>query len=346
MSVSMSASILINAKPYTPKTSDSVIATWKSNDNSSLNLSTQNHKFYLNNIRQVLTLAKQPGHSYLYEIAENKLDKYFLSDLPLSDKAWLLRAQIQQYNHQFDQAKASLLNALSINKNNDSAILMLSRIHIIQRDFQSASKTCKKLIGISDITTASICLYEAESYLGNLEESYKQLQNLTQNTAFNSDEYQRWVYLILADMSDRLNRADETEYWLDKSFDSKDLNFIIHWADNKLILNKFDQVHKKLSEIANSTQYIEDGILLRLAISENSTSANQSTWQKQIKKRIEVRERREDTLHASDIARYYLDVNPNSQKALEWAKINWHQAKEHKDKTLLDRALKLHKEQS
>jgi hypothetical protein len=64
----------------------------------------------------------------------------------------------------------------------------------------------------------------------------------------------------------------------------------------------------------------------------------QTKWQQRMKQRVKLRELRQDKHHAADLARYYLDIDANGQKALYWAKINWQQAQEYKDLELLKRA--------
>jgi tetratricopeptide (TPR) repeat protein len=328
------------AKPYIPESPDAVISNW-----GTVNHNNQ-QKDALGNIRDLINQANIPGNNYLYSIAESKIDKHLKTITAKTDEAWLLKAQIQQYNHEFNAAKDNLKKALSINSQNDSALLMLSRLQILEKNYKEAKKTCIKLIGISDITTSSVCLFEAESYLGNTESSYKKLKNLAETTTFNTPEYKNWVYLLLADISNRLNQPQESERWLDKGFDKQDINFIIHWADQKLAVKKFTQTYKTLSTIVSEIDHIEDSILLRLAIAEKNIAGQEGIWQHKIKERIHIREQRQDTVHASDIAKFYIHINSNPEKAVYWAQINWQQVQEPRDKQLLEQAVKLAGKQS
>jgi hypothetical protein len=54
-----------------------------------------------------------------------------------------------------------------------------------------------------------------------------------------------------------------------------------------------------------------------------------------------LRELRKDSLHAAELARYYLVVNIQPKKALYWAEVNWQVAKQHDDRNLLDQATDL-----
>lgn len=51
--------------------------------------------------------------------------------------------------------------------------------------------------------------------------------------------------------------------------------------------------------------------------------------------RVSLREIRQDTFHASELAKYYINIQPNPDKALYWANINWQQAKMSMDQQLL-----------
>jgi len=78
--------------------------------------------------------------------------------------------------------------------------------------------------------------------------------------------------------------------------------------------------------------------LLRLAIAEKKLNKTGKKWQNLMAQRVTLREVRKDTFHASDLAKYYLDVQPNRDKALYWAHINWQQAKMSADEQLLIQA--------
>ena len=141
-------------------------------------------------------------------------------------------------------------------------------------------------------------------------------------------------------MAARQELWQEREAWLDLIYTENDISIIVDWADAKLKLKKYHEVSNKLSAIVERAPSSEDAILIKLALAEKYLSNNETNiWKQRVKKRIELREKRGDLYHdASDLAIYYLDIEPNSQKALKWAEINWQQAREYKDETLLIRA--------
>lgn len=101
----------------------------------------------------------------------------------------------------------------------------------------------------------------------------------------------------------------------------------------------YQTILNTLPTLVTDKQNLEDALLLRLAIAEqsyNEHSGNQ--WQTLMAQRVALRELRQDRFHASDLAHYYLDINKQPEKALYWAEINWQQAKLDADQQLLTRA--------
>ena len=109
------------------------------------------------------------------------------------------------------------------------------------------------------------------------------------------------------------------------------------WADVQLALHNNKNVLDHLSEIVNQAAEMDDALLLRLALAEKNM-AQSTHWQTRLSERIALREQRQDSLHASELALYYLDISPNPQKSLYWAKINIQNTREYNDKKILARA--------
>jgi tetratricopeptide (TPR) repeat protein len=322
----------ISAAPYTPTSPDTVISTTQVKPDS-----TDNPEKILPYLESLIIKADKPGNSYLYGVAQSTVDS-FLTDNDSSDKAWLIKAKIQQYRHEFNDAIVSLKKSLAITPNNESALLMLSRINIIQKNYNEAKRNCTRLFGVTDPMTINICLLEVDSYQNSLTESYKKLTQLVKTSNITSPTYQNWAGLLLADMSTRMDKLEQSEYWLDYYFNPNNISFIIAWAETKIKLGKHKKVYETLSQIANKVNYIEDPILLNLAIAEKYKQTAETQWRDKLSQRIKLREQREDIIHASDIATYYIDIQLNPEKALKWAQINWQQTKGLRDKALLEKA--------
>jgi len=110
-------------------------------------------------------------------------------------------------------------------------------------------------------------------------------------------------------------------------------------------LNNSQAVITQLAPIVNAAPEMDDALLVRLALSEKNIGKEhpkkETHWQTQLAERVTLREQRQDSLHASELALYYLDISPNTQKALHWAEINFSNTREYSDKKLLTRAQQL-----
>lgn len=328
------------AEPFIPASSDMVVATWPVRDQA--DSATFTLERAIRSSESLLERASQPGQSYLYSIAKTTLTPWIENDQQ-NAVVWVLWARIQQNKHDFEGAKKSLQKALSIEPNNINANLILARIHLILREYDLADGACKALLRSGDFSSSSVCKLELESHQGKLSQSYEKLSKIAAGLAAN-DAKKVWVNALLADMAARQGLLLESEALLDKNYDENNISALIDWADIKLALKKHNEVDKKLSAVVQGISSSEDALLVRLAIAEIELNKNKPQsepsrlWQNRIKERVTLRELRHDLYHASDITIFYLDIEPNQQKALYWAELNWQQAQEYKDETLLQRA--------
>ena len=326
-----------SAAPYTPKSGDTVIATWRTKDLPPIQKQNQSEADAISLSINLLSRAKEPGQSSLYSQAQTVLAPW-VNDNSDNPQLWLTWARVQQHKHLFNDAKIALEKTLNFDPSNVNAYLLLARIHIIQQNYTLATQACKKVFRHGDIATGTVCSLNAASYQGKLEQSYITLKQLLEKQPF-VDHRRLWAGLILADMASRQELWSVSEQWLDNNVDNNDVSSLIEWSDIKLKLGKPEQVMLRLSTLPTTNIVLEDALLLRLALAEKKLNKNASRpWKESIKKRVALREQRNDIYHASDITTYYLDIEPNAQKALLWAKINWEQAKENKDRLLLKRA--------
>jgi len=340
------------AEPFIPQSNDTVIARWSTKEGPSKN-KIDSVDQAIKTSENLLARANQPGRSGLYSLADSSLSPWLKKDTE-NALLWITWARIQQQKHDFDGAIESLNNALKLEPKNINAHLIMARIHVIQQRFELANKSCIELINSGDLLAGSICKFEVASHQGLLKESYDSLKRLVSSLP-ETNSKKAWAISNLSEMAARQelwqereawldliyteNDIREREAWLDLIYTENDISILVDWADAKLKLKKYHEVSNKLSAIVERAPSSEDAILIKLALAEKHLNNNETNiWKQRVKKRIELREKRGDLYHASDLAIYYLDIEPNSQKALKWAEINWQQAREYKDETLLIRA--------
>ncbi|MET0356822.1 MAG: hypothetical protein ABW044_08570 [Cellvibrio sp.] len=335
------------AAAYTPKSGDEIIAQWVAQKKPVLqNLQTASHltpddpSAIMALANTYLAQAAQPGQSRLYGLAQAALKP--LIDKNIDDKnVWLAWAQVQQHQHNFIIAQQALGKVLQQDPVNENANLLSARIYIIQDNPIAARNACLKLLGSADLLTVTACSLEVNALLhpNELQNSYQQLANIVNRQGLPDDARASWLIQLLADLASRNNDNESASYWLEKKLQSASVNYLAQWADVQLSLNQPNKVLDYLALIVKNTPNIDDALLLRLALAEKTLGQN-NQWQTQIAERVNLREQRQDKLHASDLAIYYLEIKPDSKHALYWANINISNTREYNDKKLLARAEK------
>lgn len=328
---------LAQADPVTPDSRQTLVASW-SPDMAGDEASTQEVRWeddaelVLTRARNAVNQASQPGYSHLYERAKTLLDAPVENEVD-SPELWFLWARVAQHHHDFEAALGALDRVLGTNPGRVDARLLAARIHLIQGNPEKAQPHCVALLGNTDLLTASACALEVASYRQSLQESYRNLERLVERQALPDDARGPWIAQILADMALRLERPEEAAAWLESHLAGADVSYLLQWADLQLTLGHSARVMVVLEERVDAAPAIDDSLALRLAIAERSGTDDR--WQEYVHGRMALRLQRQDTQHAADLARYFLELEPRPEKALHWAKINWDKAREHSDRQLL-----------
>lgn len=336
--LSLAITAAVAADSFSPTDPNMVVASWRASEERTENYEDISKEDFRGKVIKLLESAHEPGNSYKYDLARSILKKHIAKSE--DGEILFMWAKVVQHAHDFDLAIRSLEEISTKSPYFSDAQRLKARLHMTKAEYSLARKTCMRLLGRSDLVTASVCMLETAEDKNTLERNYEKLQDIVDWSDLDR-ESSAWVSMVLSDMAFRLRKYNEREHWLDKSFDPANLSYLIAWADAKLSAKKYNIVLEELSGVADEINFIEDAILLRLAIAEKNFHPNSHLWRRKIRERIELRELRQDDVHAADIARYYLDLRPDETKAKYWAKINWRQSKESKDRHLLERASQL-----
>lgn len=343
-------SVQLCAAPYTPTSNDEIIGHWAAPTDDALQSIKTESRLRPNDPVTIVALANaylaqasQPGQSRFYGLAQAALKPLIEknnSEKRSTDKnVWLAWAQVQQHQHNFTIAQDAIAKILQVDPANENANLLAARIYVIQENPAAARSSCLKLLGNADLLTVTACSLEAHSYLhpDDLKNTYQQLADLVNRQGLPKDERAIWLIQLLADLALRNNDIETAASWLSQRLENASVNYLAQWADVQLALNNAQQVLDHLIPIVTTAAEMDDALLLRLALSEKKINHDKK-WQTSLSERIQLREQRQDSLHASELALYYLDINPDSQKALYWAKTNFANTREYNDKKLLARA--------
>jgi tetratricopeptide (TPR) repeat protein len=320
------------ATPYTPHNGSDVVATWQVLDN-------KKDVINLEIVREFIEQGQYPGESdYRYGRAKTWLQSQLIQNEKVSVELLYLYARVLQHQHQFDSALKYLDEALALDPKDTNSWLLKSNIHMVQGDADLAKQACLAMLGHSNIIVLTACALDVASQDGQLDKSYKQLNRLSTSQGLTKSPEQKWIVHMLADMALRNDMPIAAEKHLESfELETSSVSILALWADTQLALLKYDQVLTRLAPIVNAHPIKDDALLLRLTIAEKAYS-KLPYWQNIFAQRVALRELRKDSLHAAELARYYLDVNIKPEKALYWAKINWQVAQQHGDRKLLDQA--------
>ncbi|HWV15587.1 MAG TPA: hypothetical protein VN030_09140 [Cellvibrio sp.] len=332
---------------YSPTDPNTVIAHWPSLQQAQVakNLRPGDPSTLLVRANHYLTLAAMPGQSRLYGQVQALL-KPMIESGSDNPQLWLIWAQLLQHQHAFAQALQALEKVAERDPNNSAMNLLAARIYLIQDKPAMARQSCLRLLGHSDLLTTSTCVLEVTSYpqetlIGNneLKQSYEHLRLLVSREGFPADERGPWVAQVLADMAMRLGMPEAAEQWLASQLHKASVNYLAQWADSQFAQGKPQAVIQYLTEVVNAAGEVDDLLLLQLALAEKKSGETAELfWQTQLAERVALREQRQDQQHADELARYYLEINRQPQKALYWAQLHWQSSRESKDRALLDEA--------
>lgn len=266
----------------------------------------------------------------------------------------LTQADTLQYEHKFDEALALLERVLERDEQMQQARLMQARILLAQGRIQAAKESCLALMGKASLTISGTCLLEVrgrETFVARdldaLQQTYLQLQQLHRSQAHsgmpeNPSAVFVWQRQLLAEQAFLLGHFSESTQWLNYA------TYAQHPTVNQLRLldswQAMEQPRKILAtqEGCPRVGYLpEDSIIVRLAAAEQDLATGQRCWQKLAAERIAIRVARADPLHTSDLAYYFIFVQPDVGKAQLYAEQNYAVAREPADQRLLAAAQQL-----
>ena len=317
------------AASYVPKSDQSVVAKW------TVPKPAQQPKIF---IAQLLKDASKPGLASRYYGRASALLKPLLAASPDDLELQFYSATVLQHYHQFAQAQLLLSQILQRQPNHVSAWLMKANIHMVQGELNAAKQACFQVLGQSSLLISSACVLEVNAEQGHVAQSYQQLKNIVKSAGAIPVDQHLWLKQILADLAQRLQLPQQAiKHLSGYSLEQVPVSYLALWADIHLAQQQGEIVLNKLGPIVLASDSFDDALLLRLALAEQLSNSSNHPWKQRLTQRIDIRLQRNDTAHAADIARYYLEIVPNTFKARYWAEINWQQAKMGADMQLLER---------
>lgn len=183
----------------------------------------------------------------------------------------LHRAIIAQRSHQFAAALTDLNELVKSDPHHSEALLTLATIQQVRGDYAAARQACRGLLTLESLLLGTICTAQIDGVTGNASAANAVIASVAQQQAENLPPAVReWLYLIHADISQRLVKDNDAETALRNALKQADASpeTTIAWLDWLLSQRRYGEV------IAASRASVgNDGVLLRLALAEAATNA-------------------------------------------------------------------------
>ena len=344
-----SLSLATHAAPYTPKSDSEVVERLPLTSDPS--------------VRRVESLRKQlaarPEDAALrveiarryFELAMAQGDPRFVgyasaAIAPLAANStsadyWLVRGQIQQFSHDFEAALTSLAKASELNPASPEPLSWRTAIFMVQARYAEALAEAERLTPLAEPLLGIGWKAYVRATTGQLEMAFQEVANAVKpapNSAARppAPELLLWQYTRLADMAWRLQRPELAEDYFKRArqLGLTDQYLLGAYADFLLARQRPAEVLKLLAGWERS-----DILLLRLALAGKAANDGRANdWAAQLRDRFQAAEQRGDRLHEQEAARFELDIERNTAKALTLATRNYQSQKEPRDAEILLRA--------
>lgn len=261
---------------------------------------------------------------------------------PLEKKAqadaryWLVRGLLQQYQHDFDGALASLATASERDPQAVDPIAWRAAIRMVQARYAEAAAECERLMKIAAPLHGQGCSAYVRASTGQLEDAYLYLGKALAAAHPAPPEMLLWQSTRLAEMAARLQRWDEAGKHYERALAQgiTDQFLLASYADFLLARQRPAEVLRLLAGWERS-----DVLLLRLALAGRAAKDPRAEdWSRQLRERFTAAARRGDKLHEQEAARWALDIAGDAPQALALARSNYEKQKEPRDAEILLRA--------
>jgi hypothetical protein len=289
--------------------------------------------------QRYFALAMAQGDPRLVGYATAALEPLAKS-APSNADYWLLRGQLQQFNHQFDDALASLAKASQLDSASPAPLAWRAAIFMVQARYAEAEAECQRLKPLAELLWGAGCLAYAQSASGSLRPAFDALSAAVRTAATakppSTPELLLWSHTRLAEMALRLRLPElaETHFKSALALGVTDQFLLGAYADFLLQQRRPAEVLALLAGWERS-----DILLLRLALAANSAKdARAADWTRQLRERFDAAAQRGDSLHEQEAARFELDLRNNPARALTLAGSNYAVQKEPRDAEILMRA--------
>lgn len=248
----------------------------------------------------------------------------------------LVRGQLRQYRHQFDEGLADFAAALRQDPKLASAHAWRGAIFLVQTNHAAAQQECSALQTLGREALAGACLGLLQAYSGQLQAAQTTLQQALQISPDSSS--QLWLLTRLGEVANWRGQTAQAEahYKAALALGLDDGYLLAAWSDHLLDVGRPLEVVKLLASWEAS-----DGLLLRLAEAETRLKLPTAARHVQaLADRFAAAGLRGDVTHRAEEARFELNLRGQADRALALAQANYQVQREPRDARILLEAAK------
>ena len=269
--------------------------------------------------------------------AQAALQPWFnLPDPPVAVR--VLRAQILQFDHQFQPALADLDAALRQQPDLADAWSWRTAILMVQADYDQARRSCAGLAPLATPLIASACRAQVDAVTGQAAAAATALRSALAQQPSASPEAKLWALTRLAETEERRgdNPAAEAAFRAALALDVPDVYLLAAFADFLLDRGRAAEVLALLKDRGRA-----DVLLLRLVLAAKAAGdASAGSLARALAARFDAARQRGDSSHQKEESRFALAIQGDAARALVLAKQNYAVQKEPADaRILLEAAL-------
>lgn len=243
------------------------------------------------------------------------------------------RAVLRQFGHQFSEALADLEAAVQAEPANGEAWSWLAAIHLVRADYAAARRGCDGLAPLTTALLAAGCRAAVDSLTGNADAAEAMLVDALKAATQAGPEERLWALTRLAEIAER--RGDyagaERAFREALALDVADVYLQAAYADFLLDRRRAAEVLTLLKDGARA-----DVLLLRLALAAQATGDPRGAgWRRDLAARFAAARARGDTTHEKEEARFLLELQGDTARALALARNNYAVQREPADARIL-----------
>jgi hypothetical protein len=248
------------------------------------------------------------------------------------------RAVLRQYGHEFDAALADLNAAVAAEPGNAEAWSWLAAIHMVRADYAAAARACQGLAPLTSALLAAGCRAAVDGLTGKADAAVIAL-NLALKAAPGAAPAERlWVLTRLAEIAERRGSIGVAERAFKEALalGVADVYVQAAYADFLLDNGRAREVLALLEGGARA-----DVLLLRLALAAQASGDPRAAgWKRELAARFVAARARGDSTHEKEEARFALELQGDTPRALALARSNYAAQREAADaRILLEAAL-------